>query len=71
MFNRNALKHAMIDADCSNRELAEACEISPSALYRRLNGSVPFTLGEIDHCVLRLGLTPTRRDQIFFAPEVT
>lgn len=71
MFNRIALQHAMIDAECSARELADVCGISPSALYRRLDGAVFFNLGEIDACVSRLQLTPEKRDEIFFAPKVS
>ena len=71
MFNKLALSHAMLDANCSARDLAKACNISPSAFYRRINGDVPFNIGEIDSCVSRLRLTPEGRDKIFFASEVT
>lgn len=71
MLNKIALQHAMLDANCSARDLAQACKISPSALYRRLNGEVQFNLGEVDSCVKRLRLNPDRRDQIFFTTEVT
>ncbi len=71
MFDAKALRHAMLDADCSTRELATVCKISPSALYRRMNGSISFTLGEINRCVDRLGLSPEARNQIFFAEKVS
>lgn len=71
MFNKVALQHAMLDMDCSARELAKACKISPSAFYRRMNNEVPFNISEIDSCVSRLRLTPESRDRIFFATEVT
>lgn len=70
MLDVLALRHAMLDANCSQKELAEACKISPSALYRRLSGDVQFNLDEIGQCVARLALTPEKRDQIFFASEV-
>lgn len=71
MFDPKALRHAMLDANCSTRELAKVCGLSPSALYRRMNGRVFFTLGEINRCVDRLGLTPEARNQIFFAEKVS
>lgn len=71
MFDVKALRHAMLDASCSMRELAEVCEISPSALYRRMSGRISFTLGEINRCVDRLELTPDQRNEIFFAEEVS
>ena len=71
MFDEKALRHAMIDADCTMKELAKTCEISPSALYRRVNGRISFTLGEIEKCSGRLNLSPDRRNKIFFAREVS
>ena len=71
MVDVKALRHAMLDANCSTRELATVCEISPSALYRRLNGKVSFTLGEIMKCTGRLNLSAETRNQIFFAEEVS
>ncbi len=64
-----ALRHAMIDADCSTRELAAACEISPSTLYRRLNGKVCFTLGEILKAAKRLNLSTDEYMRIFLCRE--
>lgn len=71
MLDVLALRHAMLDANCSASALAKACEISPSALYRRMCGDVPFNLKEITRCCDRLNLNPERRDEIFFAPEFT
>lgn len=71
MFNKRALEHTMLDASCTNKELAKACGISPSALYRRLSGSVPFNVGEIDRCSEFLRLTPDKRNEIFFAEKVS
>lgn len=71
MFDVLALRHAMLDANCTAKELAKVCNISSSALSRRLSGEVQFNLGEIGQCVTRLQLTPEKRDQIFFASEVS
>lgn len=71
MLDVKALRHAMIDAECSTRELASVCNISPSTLYRRLNGKVSFTLGEIMACTERLHLSSEKRNEIFFAGKVS
>lgn len=71
MLDVKALRHAMLDADCTTKALAEACKICPSAMYRRLNGSVSFTLGEINRAVDRLHLTTEQRNRIFFAEKVS
>ena len=71
MFDLKALRHAMLDADCSAHDLAKSCEISPSAMYRRLHGKISFTLKEINLCTERLNLTTDQRDAIFFADEVS
>ena len=59
MLNAKALRHAMIDADCSMKELAQVCKISPSALNRRMRGKE------------RLNLSMDTRNKIFFAREVS
>ena len=69
MLNAKALRHAMIDADCSMKELAQVCKISPSALNRRMRGKVQFTLGEVMSCEERLNLSMDTRNKIFFARE--
>lgn len=71
MLDVKALRHAMIDAECSTRELASVCNISSSTLYRRLNGKVSFTLGEIMACTERLHLSSEKRNEIFFAGKVS
>lgn len=71
MFDAKALRHEMLDNDCSMRELAKVCGISPSALYRRMSGKVEFTLGEIVQCVDRLNLSAEERNRIFFAEKVS
>lgn len=71
MLDVKALRHAMLDADCNMKDLAKACGICTSALYRRLNGSISFTLGEINRTVERLNLTTEQRDRIFFVEKVS
>jgi len=44
---------------------------SHSALYRRFNDTVDFTLGEVLKCAALLKLTSQERDSIFFAGQVS
>lgn len=69
MLDTKALRHIMIDRDCSAKQLAVACGISTSALYRRFSGEVYFTLGEMLKCCSFLGISCEKRLQIFFAPD--
>ena len=69
MLDTKALRHAMIDCDCTVRGLANACEISPTTLHSRLNGKTSFKLCEIFKCCERLGLSNESRNRIFFANE--
>jgi transcriptional regulator with XRE-family HTH domain len=71
MLDVKALRHAMIDADCTMRELAAVCKISRSTLNKRLSGKVSFKLGEIMACSERLRLSPEQRNKIFFADKVS
>ena len=71
MLDVKALRHAMLDADCTTKELAKACGICPSSMYRRFNGQISFTLGEINRAVERLHLTIDQRNRIFFAEKVS
>lgn len=71
MLDVKALRHAMLDADCTMKDLANSCGICTSALYRRFNGKISFTLGEINRAVERLHLTTEQRNQIFFAEKVS
>ena len=65
MVDAKALRYEMMDHNCSVSELAKVCGISRSALYRRLNGEVDFTLGEILKCSERLRLSSARWQYIF------
>lgn len=69
MLDVKALRYEMMDHDCSVSELANVCGISRSSLYRRLNGKVDFTLGEILKCSERLNLSPARWQYIFLYSE--
>lgn len=69
MFDVKALRHEMLDHDCSTAELAKVCGISRSSLYRRLNGEICFTLGEILKCSERLNLSIEKWTYIFLKSE--
>ena len=70
MFDKQALRIKMLSCSCSAKELSQILGISTSALYRRLNGSVYFTVPEVLRCADRLSLTSEERDQIFFTAGV-
>lgn len=69
MLDTKALRHIMLDHNCSAKQLATACGISTSALYRRFNGEVFFTLGEMWKCCAFLSISQAKCLQIFFAPN--
>jgi hypothetical protein len=49
----------------------EICGLKPKAFYQRLNGRVDFRVGEIIKCSGRLHLSVEKRNQIFFAEEIS
>ena len=71
MIDEKALRHAMLDADCTVKELAKVCEISVSALYARLNGKVSFMTDEILRIKDHLNLTWPQCNAIFFVQKVS
>lgn len=71
MLDVKALRHAMLDADCTVRELAKCCGVNPCTMHHRLRGDVSFKLREINLIVQRLGLTTEQRNAIFFAGNVS
>ena len=71
MLKANALRASMVENNCSVRELAEICGLKPKAFYQRLHGRVDFRAGEIIKCSGRLHLSVEKRNQIFFAEEVS
>ena len=66
MLDTKALRHIMLDRNCSAKQLAAACGISTSALYRRFNGEVFFTLGEMWKCCAHLNIPQEKCLSIFF-----
>ena len=71
MVDVKALRHAMLDANCTARELAKACKLSPAAMYRRFSGKIDFNTGEVILIQERLHLTAEQRQAIFFAENVS
>lgn len=55
-MNRAKLEYEMAIRGMSKQELCEAVGISKSAYYRKCNGALEFTLGEIQQIVDILGL---------------
>ena len=70
MLNKMALRLKMLEQSCTVKELSQVLAISQSALYRRLNGNVVFTVPEMLICAKHLGLTAEERDAIFFKDKV-
>lgn len=71
MLDSTALRAAMVENNCTVKELANVCGLKPKAMYQRLNGRVDFRVGEIIKCSGRLHLSVERRNQIFFAEKVS
>lgn len=71
MLDVTALRAAMVENNCTVKELAAVCGLKPKAIYQRLNGRVDFRVGEIIKCSGRLHLSVEKRNQIFFAEEVS
>ena len=67
MLDTKTLRHIMLDHSCTAKQLATACGISTSALYRRFNGEVFFTLGEMWRCCAFLNISQEKQLEIFFA----
>lgn len=71
MLNVEALRLKLFLKHCTILSFARALGISGSALYRRLNGSVLFTVGEVQNAEDFLNLTREERDEIFFDQKVS
>lgn len=68
MVNTAEFKKALIDADMSQRKLAELSGISKNALNRKINNRADFTLNETASVCDCLGITdPEKKCSIFLA----
>ena len=66
MVNKAEFKKALIDADMTQRKLAELSGISKNVLNRKINKKADFTLTETKKICECLGITdPARKCQIF------
>ena len=66
------LKVIMVLHDESVRDLADVLGLSPSSVYRKLNGECgEFTQGEIAKIKAHYDVTAEQVDQIFFAKSVS
>ena len=66
------LKAIMVLHDESVRDLADVIGLSPSSVYRKLDGECgEFTQGEIAKIKAHYKLTAEQVDQIFFAKLVS
>lgn len=71
MLDSKALRVKMVESECSVADLAKILGISTTAVYRRLNNEVAFTVPEMLKCVSRLNLSTAERDKIFFEKKVS
>ncbi|MDR2006709.1 MAG: helix-turn-helix domain-containing protein [Acidaminococcales bacterium] len=67
MLDGNLLRRLMAAKGYGMTELARACKISRSALYRKVGGKAPFTVREADILARALAMTSQERTRIFFA----
>lgn len=66
MFKANLLKAEMVKQNVHVEELAEKIGMTKSALFRRMNGSVDFSVKEAKKIKNALKLTGDQTLQIFF-----
>jgi hypothetical protein len=66
MFKANLLKAEMVKQNVNAEELAERIGMKKSAFFRRLNGSVDFSVEEVRKVKNALKLSGDQTLQIFF-----
>lgn len=66
MVNTAEFKKALIDADITQRKLAELSGISKNALNRKINNKADFTLTETGKICKCLGITDPAHKCIIF-----
>lgn len=65
-MNTGLLRDKMKQKKASPEDIASVAEISRTSIYRRLNGSVPFTCKEVRKIADFLGLNNKDITSIFF-----
>ena len=70
-MDRDFLRVVMVSKGCGMLELARACKISRSALYRKISGKTAFTVREADIVARTLAMTAEEMTRIFFAHSVS
>lgn len=70
MTDKAALKYALERRGLTYRQLAEALQIAPSTLYRKINNKTSFVLAEVYAIVDFLKLSNEELLKIFFAEKV-
>jgi len=70
-MNNAALKAKLVFNGITAEALCERIGVSPSAFYRKMNGTSEFTQGEISAIANELKLTRDDVFMIFFADEVS
>ena len=70
-IDRNLLRSQMVLRGVTCKDLADAQGWSMTTVYRKINGSVAFTVPEIQTCVKRLALDTETANAIFFNSDVS
>ena len=69
MIDIKSIRKLMIDADMKPKDMAELFGVSTSALNKKLNGKIAFTLRDIDTMINTFGIDNPK--EIFFKQEVS
>ena len=71
MIDTRLLKAQMVLRGVSTDDLAEAEGWSKSTAYRKINGSVAFTVPEMQIAVAKLLIDDKTAEQIFFSQKMS
>lgn len=70
MTDRTALKKFIADSGITITALCAKTGMSRQTLYNRLDGTMEFTVPQIEGLTRALRLSATERDRLFFGKEV-
>lgn len=70
LVNTNKLRGKIVECEMSVSDLAEAIGIDKATLYRKLNNSESFTIGDADSIASALNLSKEDAVAIFFGQYV-
>lgn len=71
MFKANLLKAKLVENGISAYALCDKLDINETTFYRKMARNGSFSRGEIEKITEILKLSPTEKDDIFFATPLT